>query len=172
MRKFDGKDPVNWILQMEKYFPLHGISLLQKVRIASNYLEPDQFLWYKGICSCKPLVTWSIFIEEMIAHYEDTKRNTLFSQLINLKQKFSMVEYIEYFQKLNIRINFIQEKKRIDVFIGTLKDNIQHEVRLWEPDSLEKVFRWERKIESEIMETRNPATHDYNYGSVYSPSLP
>ena len=41
MRKFDGKDPVNWILQMEQYFDLHGVQLLQKVCIASSYLEPD-----------------------------------------------------------------------------------------------------------------------------------
>jgi len=74
MRKFDGKDLVNWILQMEKYFDLHGVSLLQKVCIASNYLELNQFLWYKGIFSHKPLVTSSIFMEEMITHYEDTKR--------------------------------------------------------------------------------------------------
>jgi len=58
MRKFDGKDLVNWILQMEQYFDLHGVPLLQKVYIASSYLEPDQFLWYKGICSRKQLVTW------------------------------------------------------------------------------------------------------------------
>ena len=76
MRKFDGKDPVSWILQMEQYFDLHGVPLLQKVCIASPYLEPDQFLWYKGLCSRKQLVTLSIFTEEMIAHYEDTKRNT------------------------------------------------------------------------------------------------
>ena len=78
MRKFDGKDPVNWILQMEKYFDLHGVPLLQKVCIASSYLEPDQFLWYKGLCSRKKLVTWSILTEEMIAHYEGTKSNTFF----------------------------------------------------------------------------------------------
>jgi len=78
MRKFDGKDPVNWILQMEKYFDLHGVPLLQKVCIASQYLEPDPFLWYKGLCSRKQLVTWSILTEEMIAHYEDTKSNTFF----------------------------------------------------------------------------------------------
>ena len=59
MRKFDGKDPVNWILQMEQYFDLHGVQLLQKLRIASSYLEPDQFLWYKGLCSRKQLVMWS-----------------------------------------------------------------------------------------------------------------
>ena len=111
MRKFDGKDPVNWILQMEQYFDLHEVKLLKKVRIASSYLEPGHFLWYKGLCSCKALVTWSIFTEEMIAHYEDTKSNTFFSQLINLKQKGSMVEHIEDFQKLNIRLNDIRENK-------------------------------------------------------------
>jgi len=47
-RKFDGKDPINWILQMEKYFDLHGVPLLQKVRITSNYLEPNHFYGIKG----------------------------------------------------------------------------------------------------------------------------
>jgi len=60
----------------------------------------------------------------MMAHYEDTKRNTFFSQLINLKQKGSMMEHIEKFQKWNIRIKDILEEHRIDVFIWTLKDNI------------------------------------------------
>ena len=55
MRKFDGKDPVNWILHMEQYFDLHEVQLLQKIRIASSYLEQDQFLWYKGLCSRKDL---------------------------------------------------------------------------------------------------------------------
>ena len=41
----------------------------------------------------------------MISHYEDTKSNTFFIQLINLKQKGSMVEHVEDFQKLNIRVN-------------------------------------------------------------------
>jgi len=61
---------------MEQYFDLHGVPLLQKVCIEFSYLEMDQFLWYKGPFSHKKLVTWSIFTEEMIAHYEDTKNNT------------------------------------------------------------------------------------------------
>ena len=40
----------------------------------------------------------------MIAHYEDTKSNTFFSQLINLKQKGLVGDRIEDFQKLNIRV--------------------------------------------------------------------
>ena len=83
-----------------------------------------------------------------------------------------MEEHIEDFQKLNRRVNYIPQKQRIDVVIRTLKDNVQHEVRFWELDSLEEAFELERKIEREIMKTRNPTTHDYNYGSVSSPSLP
>jgi len=107
MRKFDGKDLVTWILHMEQYFDLHDVQHTQKVQIASLYLEPNQFVWYRWLISCEPLVTWSIFTEEKIAHYEDTKRNTFFSQLINLRQKGSMMEHIEDFQKLNIRVTNI-----------------------------------------------------------------
>ncbi len=67
-------------------------------------------------------------MEEVIAHYEDTKRNTFFIQLINLKQKGSMEEHIEDFKKLNVWITDIPEEHSIDVFIGTFKNNIQHEV--------------------------------------------
>ena len=108
----------------------------------------------------------------MIAHYEDTKRNTFFSQLINLKQKGLVMDHIENFQKLNIRVTDIPEEHEIYIFIGTLKDNLQHEVCLWEPDSLEKAFRLARKIECKIMATRKPTTHIYKYGSVTSPRLP
>jgi exonuclease VII large subunit len=31
MRKFDGKDPVTWILQMEQFFDLHNVPHTQKV---------------------------------------------------------------------------------------------------------------------------------------------
>ena len=38
MRKFDGKDPITWILQMEQFFDLHNLPHTQKVQIASLYL--------------------------------------------------------------------------------------------------------------------------------------
>ena len=90
MRKFDGKDPITWILQMKKYFDLNNVKNKQNVRIATLHLEQNTFVWYLWLCSHKKIATWSIFTEEMIAHYEDTNRNTFFSQLINLKQKCSV----------------------------------------------------------------------------------
>ena len=37
MRKFDGKDPATWILQMEQFFDLNNVQNTQKVRIATLY---------------------------------------------------------------------------------------------------------------------------------------
>ena len=59
----------------------------------------------------------------MIAHDEDTRSNTFFSQLINLKQKGSVTEHIENFQRLNIKVTDIPDEHLIDVFIGTLKED-------------------------------------------------
>ena len=128
MMKFDGKHPTTWILQMEKFFDLNNVQNTQKVRMATLYLEPNQFVWYQWLCSRKQFITWEIFTEDLVAHYEDTKSNTFFIQLISLKQKGSTMEHIEEFQKLNIRVKDIPEDHRIDVFIGSLKDNIQHDV--------------------------------------------
>ena len=43
------------------------------------------------------------------------------------------------------------DDKLLDLFIRTLKDKIQHEVRLFKPTSLEKDFMVARKVESKKM---------------------
>jgi hypothetical protein len=113
-------------------------------------------------------------MEEMIAHYEDTRINTFFSQLINLKQNDSVVEHIKNFQRLNIKVTDIPYEHPIDVFIRTLKDNIQHEVRLWEPKSLENAFRVARNVEIKnmAMATRRTTPNIYQENKVPSFKTP
>jgi hypothetical protein len=109
-------------------------------------------------------------MEEMIKHYEDTKRNTLFSQLINIKQKGLVIENIENFQRLNIKVTNIPDEHLIDVFIGTLRDNIKHEVHLWEPKSLENSFRVARNVKSKNMTMATRRTNPNFYRENNAPS--
>jgi hypothetical protein len=110
----------------------------------------------------------------MIAHYEDTMSNTFFRQLINLKQKGSVTEHIENFQRLNIKVTDIPDEHLIDVFIGTLRDNIQHEVLLWEPKSLENAFMVARNVESKnmAMATRRTTPNIYRENNAPSSKTP
>ena len=57
MRKFDGKDPATWILQMEQFFDLNNVQNTQKVCIANLYLEPNKFVWYQWLFSRKQIIT-------------------------------------------------------------------------------------------------------------------
>jgi hypothetical protein len=109
-------------------------------------------------------------MEEMIAHYEDTRSNTFFSQLINLKQKGSVTEHIENFQILNIKVTDIPDEHLIDVFIRTLKDHIQHEVLLWEPKSLKNAFKVARNVESKNMAMATRRTNPNIYRENNDPS--
>jgi hypothetical protein len=71
-------------------------------------------------------------------------------------------------------ITYIPDEHLIDVFIGTLKDNIQHEVRLWEPKSLENAFKVARNVESKNMgmATRRTYPNIYRENNAPSPKTP
>ena len=64
----------------------------------------------------------------------------------------------------------ISEDNLLDLFIGTLKDNNQHEVCLFEPSSLEKDFMMARKVESKNMPmtTRKSFSKTYRENNVPS----
>jgi hypothetical protein len=75
---------------------------------------------------------------------------------------------------LNIKVTDIPYEHLIDVFIWTLKDNIQHEVRLWEPKSLDNAFRVPKNVESKnmAMATRRTIPNIYRKNNVPSSKTP
>ena len=60
-------------------------------------------------------------------------------------------------------MNGIPYNKLLDLFIGTLKDSIQHEAPLFEPTSLVKDFVLERKFESKniVISTKRTTFNTY-----------
>jgi hypothetical protein len=75
---------------MEQLFDLHDVPYTQKGRIASLYFEPNQYVCYRWIFYRKSLINWTIFMKEMIAYYEDTRRNTFLRQFINLRKRVQL----------------------------------------------------------------------------------
>ena len=71
---------------------------------------------------------------------------------------------------MNIKVTDILDEHLIDVFIGTLKDNIQHEVRLWEPKSLENAFSVEKNVKSKNMAMATRRTNPNIYRENNAPS--
>lgn len=72
---------------------------------------------------------------------------------------------------MSLTVNDIVEDNLLDLFMGTLKEIIQHHVCLLEPKSLEHAFFLERKDESKNMATRKLVTNYYkeNHASFLKP---
>ena len=68
----------------------------------------------------------------------------------------------------------IPNDKLSDFFIGTLKDNTQHEVHLFEPTSLEKTFLVAWKVENKniVMATRRTTSNNYRENNAPCYNLP
>ena len=62
----------------------------------------------------------------------------------------------------------------MDLFFGTLKGNIQREVCLFEPTSLEKAFKLARRVESKnmAMTTKMLPSNAYRENNAPSSNLP
>ena len=56
------------------------------------------------------------------------------------------MDHIEDFQKLNIRVIDIAEEHRIDVFIGTLKDNSNMKFTFGKRINYRRHSRWQEKL--------------------------
>ena len=84
------------------------------------------------------------------------------------------MKHIQQFQKLSLRVNDIPEDRLLDLFIGTLNANIQNEVHIFKPTSLEKDFMVERKVESKsmAMTTKRFPSNAYRENNYPSSNLP
>ena len=112
--------------------------------MASLYLELDQFIWYHWLCTHRRkkglTITWSIFTEELQAQYNNSVTENFFIQPVKLQQTRSVKDYIQKLQNLSLRVNIIIEENLNDLFLGGLKDHIQHEVCMFCPCSVNESF--------------------------------
>jgi hypothetical protein len=110
---------------MDQFFDLHQVPTLQKVIIASLYLEKDNFVWYQWLSERKKdsIISWSISMNELITHYGYIKSNTFLIHLINIRQRGPIIDHIQQFQKPSLGVKNIQEENLLDLIIVTLKEN-------------------------------------------------
>ena len=127
--------------------------------MASLYLELDQFIWYRWLCTHRRkkglTVTWSIFTKELQAQYSDSVIENFFSQLAKLQQTGSVKDYIQQFQNLSLRVDTIIEENLNDLFLCGLKDHIQHEVYMFCLSSVNESFILACRVEKKFLISRN-----------------
>ena len=95
-----------------------------------------------------------------------------FSQLAKLQQIGSVKDYIQQFQNLSLRVDTITEENLNDLFLGGLKDHIQHEVRMFCPSSVNESFILVCKVEDRFLIPKKQGANVTGEKGYSTPSLP
>ena len=93
-----------------------------------------------------------------------------FSQLAKLQQTRSVKDYIQKFQNLSLRVDTITEENLNDLFLGGLKDYIQHEVHMFSPSSVNESFILAHRVEEKFFIPRKQeanVTREKCYSTPY-----
>jgi Retrotransposon gag protein len=117
----------DWLFSVQSYFNLKDIKENKKVAFAAMYLEGIALTWWKSLYlrSTQP-TTWKEFQQEISTKFRRIDEEMVArNKLRNIKQGFSVENYIAEFTNLSLRISDLSEPEACDRFKQGLKPHIQ-----------------------------------------------
>ncbi|KAH0757084.1 hypothetical protein KY290_020577 [Solanum tuberosum] len=73
MGRFSGDNPLEWVIQTEKYFIFYDILSEHKLSWASFYLDGEALEWYRWLFRNKQLAGWDHFVDKLFIRFQSRK---------------------------------------------------------------------------------------------------
>jgi len=73
MSRFSGDNPLEWVIQTEKYFIFYDILSEHKLSWASFYLDGEALEWYRWLFRNKQLAGWDHFVDKLFIRFQSRK---------------------------------------------------------------------------------------------------
>nr|GMD72711.1 Transposon Ty3-G Gag-Pol polyprotein [Ipomoea batatas] len=146
--KFNGIDPYGWLFKINEYYEFYGISDIYRVQIASFAMEDDASEWYRWLKTNQLLGTWEDFMDKIKLRFGPSQLVDYQGQLSKLTQTSTVADYRASFERLLNKVSGISEPVLISMFIAGLKHELQQDLLLAKPTSLEEAFSLAKTYES------------------------
>ena len=178
---FEGKNVDTFLFGLEKIFAFHNISNENKVQLAVTYFRGSALRWYRyiesQISNAVVINDWKLFTGMLKKHFESANTETAIRNKLNSLQQLGTVsKYNDLFNSLIIELLEIDEKTKLDMYCRGLKSNIQLQVMLKAPKSLEDAQITALNVDN-ILNSNNfgfrrnqPPNHKPNYRNYNSSS--
>lgn len=126
-----------FINRCESYFHQQRIMEEEKVWMASYNLEEGAQMWYIQIQEDKgDIPTWCRFKDLLNLRYGPPLRSSPLFELADCRRTGTVTEYQDRFQALLPCAGPLQEIQRVQLFTGRLGPQLNHAVRIHNPQSL------------------------------------
>ncbi|XP_031478914.1 uncharacterized protein LOC116249789 [Nymphaea colorata] len=162
--RFNGKEPLDWIFQVEEYFTCQMIPDEEWLQTSILHFDGEARRWYRWLKLKEPVNTWGEFKEALMLRFGESSYVDYDIELRNLRQTASVQEYQAKFENLASMVDWTP-KSLIAAFVGGLKEEIQIDIRAEPNTELRKCFAKARSIEDRqrkkqalYRQWRNPET--------------
>ncbi|XP_031475552.1 uncharacterized protein LOC116247516 [Nymphaea colorata] len=144
--RFIGKEPLDWIFQVEEYFTCQMIPDEEWLQTSILHFDGEARRWYRWLKLKEPVTTWGEFKEALMLRFGESSYVDYNIELRNLRQTSSVQEYQVKFDNLASMADWTP-KSLIAAFVGGLKEEIQIDIRAEPNTELRKCFAKARSIE-------------------------
>lgn len=116
---FDGDDVYKWLYQCNQYFEIEEILEVNKLKLATYYLDGMELYWHENFMSMGDQgVIWNEYIE--VSYYRFGGQKDPLEELKDLEQEGNLEAYIQDFDML-WNIASITEKQALVFFLGRVR---------------------------------------------------
>ncbi|XP_042950388.1 uncharacterized protein LOC122282508 [Carya illinoinensis] len=168
--KFDGTEPMEWILKAQQFFAYFKTPEDQKLQIAFFHMEGKALSWYCWLMDSGPIGGWDEFISALKVRFGPSTYEDPVGAFTKLRQTTTVEEYQTEFEMLSNRISGLTEDFRISTFISGLRDDLKIMVTMLKPNTISAAFGL-AKLQEEEVTRRNKGMTSKNH-SQYIPTNP
>jgi len=173
--KFDGADPIDWVLKAQQFFSYGQIPDNQKVPISAFHMEGRALQWYNWLMESAPVTNWDEFVVALKTRFAPSAYDDPVGAFTKLLQTSTFEEYQYQFEVLSNKIPGLTEEFKVSSFISGLKEEVRIMVTMLKPPNLPAAFGLARLQEEEVgrrnRSPRAPPWAPTNYSNS-EPSYP
>ncbi|KAM0065899.1 putative nucleotidyltransferase, Ribonuclease H [Helianthus debilis subsp. tardiflorus] len=153
LARFNGEQPERWLAQAGRYFEFYSIPVLDRLTIASFYLDDAAADWYDWLCRHHRVTDWESFAAALLKRFRSTDFEEPEGLLAKLYQSSTVADYRSKFESISNRTMPLPEEFLISCWISGLRSDIKQSVICHGPvtleDAMDKAQLHERRIQFE-----------------------
>ena len=163
---FEGKNPEDWIVRVEKYFSTNQTEEEEKLSLAMACMVGCAVTWLWMIQVRDELLDWRDFKMKIKRRFKPTRGGTILSQILLLRQNGTVSEYREAFEELSAEVPHVPDDVLEDIFLHGMKRRLREQVVRLRPVGMDEIVEMARIIEEQ--ENEKSAYQSQNFQRTYS----
>lgn len=133
---------------VERYFQVNCLTQRERLTTTGVCMEGETLHWLPWRGKRQPFSGWEEFKNEVLKRFEPDDDGTPYEELLTLRQMTTVQAFQSLFEVLSLMVDGLSEETLTVAFMNGLLEEIQAEVKLFYPLTLEETMERARQVEN------------------------